>query len=1036
MTVFISRREFMQGLASVSLASAFRGCGDQATPSEPPVPSRTREKTVNFVLGSLMSRQAVSKLKLMVGSALYDLVPHTDETLADLPQTMLSSGTPTHFAKDVRFSVVGVQLFALQYVGDNGPPSLIHAGVHVPEPADLLASDDSEDPSLLVDDRQKAVWCVFQHPNIVAHDPAVAKAIIDVMPTSEGFDSLVKRIKFLGEAASLEDVETGYTGWIEARYLCKNDSDCGPNSRLVATEWVERLQSDGSSIVEEVEKQPRQYLYSWEPGEDLAPEILRVVEALQQVLYSNETFEKLGRYVTVTGVENVQPPSQTLLSASPSNVTLTDENRSRSMRRYNLNAVSSDSIQVQVTNHMGIGTMVGISYYDTTQTVTRSEFLGYVPATYYPSYFKPITSASNVTFRAPLVDSAYARIWTYSWTKHAGDTPPNVGTADAVAVFENAQDMAMAFQIIVDTQIPALMLLVGASSDSAQDVKQAFLNAVQAAGPAVFRAAFTLLLNQKLKEDGRGDIRSLGEAGQQAILPIAMGVLWGVAKFLGGELVSFFKTLLRVGVTSAATTAVPGVGWGTRLWRAAPLLIQAGMAAEAIFGERQVIASKLVYTHGVQGTITPEDSIAFPAYAARWALTMVADGHDVPFTAQGQLAPHQIAFSFAGVPIYVPLQITVMVYSAQGTVLTHHVQTFANVTAVGQEQTIAFAVKVSALPITARMQLKKAQTLSPTNDAALFAWTQASLAGDEQTDCRAALALCEQDGSITVSQKRGYVSANVRVSNASRAFATVGIDAPYPSVAGSAAMTTFDSAFTARVVHSLGDTHAVLVEDATLPANEGGVKVYGFAPGITPLASFTRSTAPTALIGQLFGRTIKSARIFAPTSHLVALTELGVEVLPLAANAETKSTLLVRRGTRRGQLSQPIAVSPLRDKRCYAVLESGNRRIQVFDLDGNPVVHFGRRDWLSLSTDPIRTYLDLEMDAAGNAWVLSTDPVGPILEIFLKNDASPLLSYRSVKALRFALDNFNQVYALNREHFPTRFSFPFATVTQWYPTES
>lgn len=131
-------------------------------------------------------------------------------------------------------------------------------------------------------------------------------------------------------------------------------------------------------------------------------------------------------------------------------------------------------------------------------------------------------------------------------------------------------------------------------------------------------------------------------------------------------------------------------------------------------------------------------------------------------------------------------------------------------------------------------------------------------------------------------------------------------------------------------------------------------------------------------------------------------------------------------GDRVGLLSRPRAIAVALDGRLL-VLEDGNRRIQCFDLSGNPVPYFrqagsdAKSPLLPLrGTDATATsYLDLAVEARGFLFVLAYDGSGARPEHYrvdiYEPDGSFLVSTPQVAAARIAVDLARTMYTLNWE---------------------
>lgn len=149
-------------------------------------------------------------------------------------------------------------------------------------------------------------------------------------------------------------------------------------------------------------------------------------------------------------------------------------------------------------------------------------------------------------------------------------------------------------------------------------------------------------------------------------------------------------------------------------------------------------------------------------------------------------------------------------------------------------------------------------------------------------------------------------------------------------------------------------------------------------------------------------------------------------------------------GARVGLLSQPRAIAVALDGRLL-VLEQGNRRIQSFDISGNPVPYFtvaGSRQKSAVL--PLRAtaaantnYLDLSVEARGYIFVLAYDDDGSSPDHYrvdvYEPDGGFLVSTPRVTAARIAVDLARSLYTLNWETLvgPQRRTEP--SVSLWVP---
>lgn len=121
-------------------------------------------------------------------------------------------------------------------------------------------------------------------------------------------------------------------------------------------------------------------------------------------------------------------------------------------------------------------------------------------------------------------------------------------------------------------------------------------------------------------------------------------------------------------------------------------------------------------------------------------------------------------------------------------------------------------------------------------------------------------------------------------------------------------------------------------------------------------------------------------------------------------------------GDRPGLLRVPVALTV--SDGAILVLESGNGRVQAFDVSGNPVDLFdnGRSPTFPLN-DPSATHLDIGVDGLGYVFVLSYTGSGTAVSDYRLDIYTPegvFLSRTSgIAAGRLAVDTFRSVYTLN-----------------------
>jgi hypothetical protein len=123
-------------------------------------------------------------------------------------------------------------------------------------------------------------------------------------------------------------------------------------------------------------------------------------------------------------------------------------------------------------------------------------------------------------------------------------------------------------------------------------------------------------------------------------------------------------------------------------------------------------------------------------------------------------------------------------------------------------------------------------------------------------------------------------------------------------------------------------------------------------------------------------------------------------------------------GDRAGLLSVPVALTVFEG--AILVLETGNQRVQAFDVSGNPINLFANKTSPTFDlADRNATHLDIAVDGVGYVYVLSyanagTTPADYRLDIYTPEGVF-LSRTSNVAAARLTVDTFRSMYALNFE---------------------
>lgn len=215
----------------------------------------------------------------------------------------------------------------------------------------------------------------------------------------------------------------------------------------------------------------------------------------------------------------------------------------------------------------------------------------------------------------------------------------------------------------------------------------------------------------------------------------------------------------------------------------------------------------------------------------------------------------------------------------------------------------------------------------------------------------------------------------------------------------------------------------------------------GAKPRFEPGSKQSWGRFPRAVDGFLIHPQGYAVAVSADTSKLYILS------LPRQAVENTRATMASMysgEGERVGLMKLPRAVAVALDGRLL-VLEEGNRRIQCFDISGNPVPYFKQAGSseksaiLSLRATAAQStrYLDLAVEAKGYVFVLACDENGSTPEQYrvdiYEPDGSFLVSTPRVAAARIAVDLARSLYTLNWETWIGADGRTEPSVSMWLP---
>jgi hypothetical protein len=1057
----LSRRQTLQALFAAGAAQAatgfsFTGCGgDDASPSSTGL--LNVEKTVHLTLGSEargmgpLSADIASRLELRVGRTRHPLKAHSEVTRAALriargPQ-FAGDASPTHYVESVRFSAKRVQSVRVVLRTKDGLLVPIASAVHVPSGGDRaraerqgLRSDGGaadpvgreENPAFIIDLDDAAIFAVFHHPSVVSLAPEVADRVVEHISLCASYASLTSTISELFYATTPEQAEEGIVGWINARYAVDGKGNKQP-----------LFNRDGTEQKDEAGK--TRYAQTWILDDRVLLLTSQVVKEVNERFNNDETFEGI-KYLTLPGASTASPLLKTRSPGIRSGLreeeeafAFPDGGHEKSRRTLDIESSGANKYTVKITNNCALGSSVLAIERDADGKAVSSRFVGYVQSTFFPSLSFALFGPSTREFeyerkKGTTIDFHTTCLGITGGQSPIGDIPDN---GDLAAVF-----VTLILDVVFDIFLPTILLVAGGEGEASKEIiKEAVEELLKDAGIEllvdVIRTVVIDIVNISagtpltwgLIEENIVDILK-GLAGAIPTLMLKSGFAMVAAVVLGVE------------VEKYAEDAIPIFGTIMQAVGAAQTVVQLAIAAEHIVTNQFFTKSTLSPTHEIEVVLVPnaEQSASFPPAAIHCSVTLTPSGK--PPTAKSvafDALSKAVTVAFPSMPIGGNVTVDVALSTGpdvRALVVGKGTKTVNNQTEVGATQEIEIEVTGIAIPVTASTKFAHKNRLVPSATGRTWQDEPRGPTADDS-----ALSCDPKDGKVcvaralTLSQTSGLLAYSFDTPCGDGALSTIVHDvsttAPVVAIANACG-----NRGSITVIHGIREAHALVV-----PVSSGELGVFPYAPGKTNIATFNAASADSSKFGNLLGRSLRHARIHPTSSHLLALTEIGVEILHLEREAGARaasSQLFTRRGERRGCSSGAVAVAPFYGLRQYALLEQGARRLQVFDFAGRPINHFGGKPWLDLRQDDGRTFLDVDIDGGGRPWVLSVSPNGSKEASFNLDiygaDGVLVLGIVGVNAYRIALDIFGDFYTLNTENAlgPSGYAEP--SLSTWTPS--
>jgi len=532
----------------------------------------------------------------------------------------------------------------------------------------------------------------------------------------------------------------------------------------------------------------------------------------------------------------------------------------------------------------------------------------------------------------------------------------------------------------------------------------------------------------------------------------AIGVLTGVGTALASVVLSsgeFAGLLVQLGAQAIAKNVANFAGPLGVALKAVAVLADVATIAQSV---AEVLSSPAIFTNTLSVqmsttvTVTKDpNNFTFPARARTYTVTLTYDqasklAHKVSGEIEsGRTAP--IVVTFDAVPSGGMVTLDVVLTSEDGWIVGRStdatgqpgpVGPIANTPETAGE--VAITIKELLIPLTQRTQYQHLRKLTYQSDTEARVWID----GPAPTATRAQLCqgqegLCDLTG-ITLNQRNGMLGYGYQASGQGAVFCgevnqgvmymvqniSVATDADqslkqlqcgfhqpvgilYDRLGGGSALSRN---FFLQPTATGNFLQPVLLDDTT-PFNVTNPLTWGrFSAPMDALAVHP--------MGYVVGINRQTSKM-----EILQLPQAPVNAQD-APNAVPFGVQKAGEGTRPGLMSVPVAVTVFDG--AILVLESGNRRVQAFDVSANPVLIFKNNTSsvfsLNDSGDSV-TYLDLGVDGVGYVYVLSFVNNGTATTDYRLDIYTPQGSFLTrttgVAAARMAVDTFRNVYALNYE---------------------
>jgi hypothetical protein len=181
-----------------------------------------------------------------------------------------------------------------------------------------------------------------------------------------------------------------------------------------------------------------------------------------------------------------------------------------------------------------------------------------------------------------------------------------------------------------------------------------------------------------------------------------------------------------------------------------------------------------------------------------------------------------------------------------------------------------------------------------------------------------------------------------------------------------------------------------------------------------------------------------------PSGYAVATSwaDNKMEILALSdiltddSHAE-RANILSGKGVEAGLIDSPVG-SAITPDGFILVLEDGNKRIQAFNVNGDPTSLFNGSPYLMLKDSSQASYLDITVSPAGLIYVLFYQSNGSVVSDYqldlYQADGTYICRSSGINGARLEVDSQGVVYTLNYESIIGHNSRTEPSISQWLPT--